>query len=131
MFYDIATSDPINLFPEGRVLDKLPGYRIYTKRHKNHDTLENLQIIKLEGNRAVQFIRARTAKIERKPGPIGLHPPPERCQSRDASGRREWCRRKRAAAPPWAKRKFPSPFGIKVQDRTCKRRHEINGSLDC
>lgn len=70
MFYDIATSDPINLFPEGRVLDKMPGYRIYTQHHKSHDTLENLQIIKLDGNRAVQFIRARTAKIERKPGEL-------------------------------------------------------------
>ena len=70
LFYDIATSDPINLFQEGRVLDKLPGYRIYTGRRKDGETLENLQIIKLNGTRAEKFIRARTAKIERKPGEL-------------------------------------------------------------
>jgi lipopolysaccharide export system permease protein len=70
LFYDLATSDPINLFQEGRVLDKLPGYRIYTGKRKDGGTLENLQIIKMEGNRAEQFIRARTAIIERKPGQL-------------------------------------------------------------
>ena len=70
LFYDIATSDPINLFQEGRVLDKLPGYRIYTGKRKDGTTLENLQIIKMSGPRADQFIRARTATIERKPGEL-------------------------------------------------------------
>ncbi len=70
LFYDIATSDPMNLFPEGRVLDKLPGYRIYAGKHKGSDGLEQLHIIQIEGNRAKQFITARTAKVERTPGEL-------------------------------------------------------------
>lgn len=70
LFYDVATSDPINLFQEGRVLDKFPGYRIYTGKRKSNDTLEDLQIIKLEGTRAVQFTRAKTARIVRKEGEL-------------------------------------------------------------
>jgi len=70
LFYDVATSDPINLFQEGKVLDKFPGYRIYTGKRKGKDTLENLQIFKIAGTRAEQFIRAKTAVIEVKPGEL-------------------------------------------------------------
>ena len=70
LFYDVATADPINLVQEGRVLDKFPGYRIYTGKRKSNDTLEDLQIIKLEGTRATQFTRAKTARILRKPGEL-------------------------------------------------------------
>lgn len=70
LFYDVATSDPINLFQEGRVLDKFPGYRIYTGKRKGKDTLENLQIFKIEGWHAEQFIRAKTAVIEVPPDQV-------------------------------------------------------------
>lgn len=70
LFYDAVTSDPINMFQEGRVLDKFPGYRIYTGKRKSNDTLEDLHIIKLEGTRAVQLTRAKTAKIVRKEGEL-------------------------------------------------------------
>lgn len=70
LLYDVMTNDPINLFQEGRVLDKFPDYRIYTGKRKGKDTLENLQIFKLNGSRVEQFIRAKTAVIEVKPGEL-------------------------------------------------------------
>ena len=71
LFYDVAIDHPITLFQEGRVLDKMPGFRIYTgKQKKGTDSLENLQIIQLEGNTEKQFIRAKTAKLVRTEGRI-------------------------------------------------------------
>jgi LPS export ABC transporter permease LptF len=74
MFFEVATRDPVNLFQAGRVLDRLPGYRIYTSKIKHrgpdreYDTLENLQIIKLSGIRADTFIQAKSAEIISIPG---------------------------------------------------------------
>ncbi len=70
LFFDVATGDPSALFQEGRVLDKFPGYRIYTGKRRDDGTLENLQIVKLEGSRSKQYIRARTAHIETAPGKL-------------------------------------------------------------
>lgn len=71
LFYDVATENPITLFQEGRVLDKMPGFRIYTgKQKKGTNELENLQLIQLEGNTEKQFIRAKTAKLVRTPGKL-------------------------------------------------------------
>ncbi len=70
LLYDVMTNDPINLFQEGRVLDKFPDYRIYTGKRKGKDTLENLQIFKLNGSRVEQFNRAKSAVIEVMPGEL-------------------------------------------------------------
>ncbi|MDB6140429.1 MAG: Lipopolysaccharide export system permease protein [Verrucomicrobiaceae bacterium] len=71
LFYDVATDNPITLFQEGRVLDKMPGFRIYTgKQKKGTNELENLQLIQLDGNTEKQFIRAKTAKLVRTPGKL-------------------------------------------------------------
>lgn len=70
LLYDVMTGDPGNLFQEGRVLDKFPGYRIYTGKKKDNHKLEDLQIFKLDGNHPDQFIRAKTATIERKEGQL-------------------------------------------------------------
>ena len=70
LFYDVATDNPISLFQAGRVLDKMPGFRIYTGRRKGDDELENLQIIQLEGDTEKQYIRAKTAKLVRTPGKL-------------------------------------------------------------
>ena len=67
LFYDVAAENPITLFQEGRVLDKMPGYRIYTGRlKKGTNELENL--IQLDGTMEKQFIRAKSAKLVRTPG---------------------------------------------------------------
>ena len=69
LFYDVAAENPITLFQEGRVLDKMPGYRIYTGHlKKGTNELENLQIIQLDGTMEKQFIRAKSAKLVRTPG---------------------------------------------------------------
>ncbi|MDB6074003.1 MAG: Lipopolysaccharide export system permease protein, partial [Verrucomicrobiaceae bacterium] len=71
LFYDVASGNPISLFQEGRVLDKMPGFRIYTgKQKKGSNELENLQIIQLEGNTEKQFIRAKSAKLVRTEGKL-------------------------------------------------------------
>ena len=69
LFYDVAVDHPITLFQEGRVLDKMPTFRIYTgKQKKDGEQLENLQIVQLDGNTEKQFIRAKTAKLVRIDG---------------------------------------------------------------
>jgi lipopolysaccharide export system permease protein len=67
MFYEVAIENPAALFQEGRVLDKLPGYRIYTGRRSGNE-LNELKIIVLEGTQPKQVIRARRALLEMQPG---------------------------------------------------------------
>lgn len=74
LFYDVATDNPIALFQEGRVVDKMPGYRIYTGHHKKDtNELENLQILEVEGNTAKKFTRAKTANLVRIPGKLDFN----------------------------------------------------------
>lgn len=66
LFYDVVIKNPETLFQEGQVLDRMPGYRIYTSKRDGKD-LTDLHIIKLggRGNMSVDtYIRAKTAKIE-------------------------------------------------------------------
>lgn len=70
LFYDVVTEDPISLFQADRVIDKFPGYRIYTGKKRDDGTLEDLQILKLNGNRGELFIRARTAELVVTPGQL-------------------------------------------------------------
>ncbi len=68
LFYQMATDDPSALFPENRVLEKFPGYLIYTGKRDGED-LTNLTIIELEGGTKVKrTIRARRARLEITPG---------------------------------------------------------------
>ena len=60
------------LHVEGRVLDKVPGFRIHTAK-RDGTKLTNLTIVELEGARAKQFIRARTADLEFQEGQMDFY----------------------------------------------------------
>jgi LPS export ABC transporter permease LptF len=68
LFYDVAADNPITLFQPGRVLDKFPGYRIYTEKRTDDGELQNLQIIEVDGTKPVRFIRAKSATLETEEG---------------------------------------------------------------
>jgi lipopolysaccharide export LptBFGC system permease protein LptF len=63
LFYAVATENPEALFSEGRVLEKVPGFRIYTG-HREGRKMEDLEIIELEGSMAKRVIHARRAHLE-------------------------------------------------------------------
>src|SRR5215212_7496452 len=44
LFYDLAMDDPAMLFQPGKVLDKFPGFRIYTRDRKENN-LKDVEII--------------------------------------------------------------------------------------
>ncbi|MDZ4287274.1 MAG: LptF/LptG family permease, partial [Prosthecobacter sp.] len=67
MFYEVALENPAALFQEGRVLDKIPEYRIYTGA-RNGNELTDVKIIKMQGTLAKQTIRAKRAILDLKPG---------------------------------------------------------------
>ncbi len=68
LFYQVATEDPTSLFPENRVLERFPGYRIHTGKRQGEE-LTNLTIIELEGaTKAKRTIRAQRARLEITPG---------------------------------------------------------------
>ncbi len=70
LFYDVAADNPITLFQPGRVLDKFPGYRIYTEKRTEDGELHNLQIIEVDGTKPVRFIRAKSATLETEEGKL-------------------------------------------------------------
>lgn len=67
MFYEVAMENPAGLFQEGRVLDKVPGFRIYTGSRTGNE-LHDIEIIELEGALARTVIRAKKAMLETLPG---------------------------------------------------------------
>lgn len=67
MFYEVALENPEALFQEGRVLDRVPGFRIFTGS-RNGRELKNLEIIENEGSLARRVVRAKRALIETTPG---------------------------------------------------------------
>ena len=67
LFYDLAMDDPAVLFQEGKVLDKFPGYRIFTKQRKDKD-LKDVELIQTSMGRAERYIRAERAEVEVTPG---------------------------------------------------------------
>ena len=70
LFYQVAVKNPETLFQEGQVLDRVPGYRIYTGKRDNK-TLLDLHIIKLDNNAtAGSYIHARRGLIETVPGKL-------------------------------------------------------------
>ncbi len=67
LFYEVALENPETLFQEGRVLEKVPGFRIHTGRRDGRN-LENLEIIEMEGTMAKRVVRAKRAVLETQPG---------------------------------------------------------------
>ena len=67
LFYQVATEDPASLFQENRVLDKFPGYRIYTGK-RDGEALTNLTILEIEAAKVKRTIRAERAVLEVTPG---------------------------------------------------------------
>jgi lipopolysaccharide export LptBFGC system permease protein LptF len=50
LFYEVAVQNPETLFQEGQVLERVPGYRIYTSA-RDDKTLTDLHIIMLKNGR--------------------------------------------------------------------------------
>jgi lipopolysaccharide export LptBFGC system permease protein LptF len=67
LFYEVALENPEALFQEGRVLEKVPGFRIYTGK-RNERELKNLEIVELNGALAGRVVRARRALLETEKG---------------------------------------------------------------
>jgi lipopolysaccharide export LptBFGC system permease protein LptF len=59
--------DPAMLFQPGKVLDKFPGYRIYT-RERNGNKLKDVEIVQTNLGRCERYIRAERAELEITPG---------------------------------------------------------------
>jgi len=67
LFYDLALDDPAVLFQPGKILDKFPGYRIYTaKRHGAK--LQDVEIFQTTLGKNERYIRAERAEVEVTPG---------------------------------------------------------------
>lgn len=69
MFFEVALDNPAVLFQEGRVLDKVPGFRIYTGKRRDN-VLYDLEIVELDGRLAQRVIHAHKATLEMKPGEL-------------------------------------------------------------
>ncbi|CAN5853481.1 LptF/LptG family permease [soil metagenome] len=69
LFYDLTLDDPAMLFQPGKVLDKFPGYRIYTRK-RDGNKLQDVEIIETinGGRKASRYIRAQRAEVEITPG---------------------------------------------------------------
>jgi lipopolysaccharide export LptBFGC system permease protein LptF len=67
LFYEVALDNPEALFQQGRVLEKVPGFRIYTGK-RNERELSNLEIVELNGALAGRVVRARRALLETEKG---------------------------------------------------------------
>lgn len=63
LFYDVAIKNPETLFQDGQVLDRMPGYRIYTSKRDGKD-LTDLHIIQITGRDVDSYIHAKSAVIE-------------------------------------------------------------------
>ncbi|MCX6837677.1 MAG: LptF/LptG family permease [Verrucomicrobia bacterium] len=73
LFYEVAVQNPETLFQEGQVLERVPGYRIYTGK-RDDKMLTDLHIIKLDsGARAGSYIRAKSGLIETMPGKLDFN----------------------------------------------------------
>jgi lipopolysaccharide export system permease protein len=68
LFYRVVADNPETLFQEGQVLDKMPGYRIYTGK-RNGTELKDLHIMQITGA-TTAYIRATDATLHAKPGSL-------------------------------------------------------------
>jgi lipopolysaccharide export LptBFGC system permease protein LptF len=71
LFYQVAVKNPETLFQEGQVLERVPGYRIYTSK-RNEKKLTDMHIIMLKGSQANTYIHAKKTTLHTKPGSIDL-----------------------------------------------------------
>ena len=70
LFYEVAVKQPETLFQEGQVLERVPGYRIYTGK-RDEKTLGDLHIIKMDKNtNAGSYIRAKSGQIQTVAGKL-------------------------------------------------------------
>jgi lipopolysaccharide export LptBFGC system permease protein LptF len=67
LFYEVARENPEALFQEGRVLDKIPGFRIFVQKRKDRQ-MTGLEIVEVEGSLPKRYIRAKKATLETEPG---------------------------------------------------------------
>lgn len=67
LFFTVALDDPVVLFQPGRVLDRFPGYRIFTQK-RDGTRLEDVEIIQVDGSRSERYIRAKRADVVITPG---------------------------------------------------------------
>lgn len=67
LFYDVTLDNPASLFQPGKVLEKFPGFRIYTGKREDNE-MKDLVIIELEGARSKRTIRAKRATLVTTPG---------------------------------------------------------------
>ena len=69
LFYEVAVKQPETLFQEGQVLERVPGYRIYTGK-RDDKTLTDLHIVKLNSAEVGSYIRAKSGLIQTVPGKL-------------------------------------------------------------
>lgn len=71
LFYEVAVQNPETLFQEGQVLERVPGYRIYTSA-RDDKTLTDLHIIMMKNAGAETYIHAKKATLHTTPGSMDL-----------------------------------------------------------
>lgn len=71
LFYQVAVKNPETLFQEGHVLERVPGFRIFTG-NRDGKSLGDLHIIKLSpgGAGEASYIRAKHGEIITTPGKL-------------------------------------------------------------
>ena len=62
LFYDLALDDPASLFQPGKILDRFPGYRIFTSSREGNK-LKNVEIFETDGGIDQRYIRALQAEV--------------------------------------------------------------------
>ncbi len=67
LFYDLALDDPATLFQPGKILDRFPGYRIFTSA-RDGNKLQNVEIFETDLGFDLRYIRARQAEVVVTPG---------------------------------------------------------------
>jgi lipopolysaccharide export LptBFGC system permease protein LptF len=71
LFYQVAVKNPETLFQEGQVLERVPGYRIYTSK-RDEKKLTDMHIIMVKDTHAGTYIHAKKATLHTTPGSIDL-----------------------------------------------------------
>ena len=67
LFYDLALDDPSSLFQPGKILDRFPGYRIFTSAREGNK-LKDVEIFETDAGFDQRYIRARQAEVVVTPG---------------------------------------------------------------
>lgn len=67
LFYDLTLDRPEMLFQPGKVVDKFPGYNIYTES-RDGKKMRNVEIFETDGGYNHRYTRASRAEVEITPG---------------------------------------------------------------